>query len=273
MMHTLATSLTRRVSDDLRDTVAGCIGGMLSIAATNVKLHIGVPERRWFRIRKVSGTQSAIVSTDGKDVDVDIGELRFGERKDLLVEVEMSLAGYGDSFGQSPHGHERGQDTQGFNTATDAFFLSKVGLNPSALEDYQPSTFYEDEYDGMPDEVPLFEVRPPFLRKVASRRVLDPETDPRGGCMQVNASYRDPAAGKNISRVNQSPVLLTITVTPPPAPGSRTPAPPSAPEIVRRRIELLSSDMLARSLLHSAYSRTPFALLFFALLIFLGHFQ
>lgn len=147
-------------TDDLRDTLAGCIGGMLSIAATNVNLHISVPERRWFRIRKVAGTQSAIVASDGKDVDVNIGELRFGERKDLLVEVEMSLAGYGDQFGQSQH--ERGQDPQ-FNTATDAFFLSKVGLNPSALEDYQPSTFYEDEYDGMPDEVPLFEVRLPFL--------------------------------------------------------------------------------------------------------------
>ncbi|KAL8283746.1 hypothetical protein RQP46_005541 [Phenoliferia psychrophenolica] len=205
---------------DLRDTLAGCIGGMLSIAATNVNLHISVPERRWFRIRKVAGTQSAIVASDGKDVDVNIGELRYGERKDLLVEVEMSLAGYGDSFGQSFP--ERGQDSQ-FNTATDAFFLSKVGLNPSALEDYQPTSFYESEYDGMPDEVPLFE---------------------------ANASYRDPAAGKNISRVNQSPVLLTITVIPPTPHGARVPTQPSAPEIVRRRIELLSSDMLARSLLH-----------------------
>ncbi|KAK4702603.1 hypothetical protein P7C70_g3619, partial [Phenoliferia sp. Uapishka_3] len=219
--HTGGTYTFCREFYDLRDTLAGCIGGMLSIAATNVKLHISVPERRWFRIRKVAGTQSAIVSSDGKDVDVNIGELRFGERKDLLVEVEMSLAGYGDSFGQSMH--ERGQDTHNFNTATDAFFLSKVGLNPSALEDYQPSTFYEDEYDGMPDEVPLF---------------------------QADASYRDPAAGKNISHASQSPVLLTITVIPPTPHGARVPTQQSAPEIVRRRIELLSSDMLARSLLH-----------------------
>ncbi|KAM0756222.1 hypothetical protein T439DRAFT_282895 [Meredithblackwellia eburnea MCA 4105] len=206
---------------DLRDTLAGCVGGLLSIAVTNVKLHISVPERRWFRIRKVAGTQSAIVSSDGKDVDIDISELRFGERKDLLVEVEMTLAGYGDSFGQSYP--ERGPETQNISTATDAFFLSKVGLNPSALEEYQPSTFYEDEYDGMPDEVPVFE---------------------------VNAAYRDPAAAKNVTRLNQSPLLLTITVTPPNAPGTKPPAQNSTPEIVRRRIELLSSDMLARSLLH-----------------------
>lgn len=106
----------------------------------------------------MSGTPGAVVSSEGKDVDIDIGELRYGMKKDLLVEVEMSLAGYSDSFGQSKH--ERTEPPT-FSTATDAFFLSKVGLNPSALDEYQPANFYEDEYDGMPDEVPLFEVRIP----------------------------------------------------------------------------------------------------------------
>lgn len=139
--------------DDLRDALAGCIGGILSIAATNTRLHISVPERRWFRIRKVSGTPGAIVSTAGSDVDIDIGELRFGERKDLLVEVEMGFAGYGDNSGQK----ERHHDQPAFSTATDAFFLSK-GLSAASLDDYSPSNLYDDEYDSMPDEVPLFEV-------------------------------------------------------------------------------------------------------------------
>lgn len=71
----------------------------------------------------------------------------------------MSLAGYGygDSFGQSEHAQQQSMG-QAFSTATDAFFLSKVGLNPSALDEFQSSNFYDSEYDGMPDEVPLFEV-------------------------------------------------------------------------------------------------------------------
>jgi len=87
------------------------------------------------------------------------------------------------------------------------------------------SSFYEDEYDGMPDEVPVFE---------------------------VNAAYRDPAAGKTITRLRQPPCLLTITLTPPVTSGSRASPISSvsgAPEIIRRRIELLSADMIARALL------------------------
>ncbi|BGP36660.1 hypothetical protein JCM10449v2_000561 [Rhodotorula kratochvilovae] len=204
---------------DLRDALAGCIGGILSIAATNVRLHIKVPEKRWFRIRKVSGTPGAIVSKTGTDVDVEIGELRFGERKDLIVEVELSLG-----VGDGPQ-RERSESTAHipeFSTATDAFFLSKVGINPSTMDEYNASSnLMDDAYDDMPDEAPVFE---------------------------VNAAYRDPAAGKSISRLNHSPCLLTITINPPSS-FPRQPTPVSAPEIVRRRMELLVSDMLSRALL------------------------
>ncbi|GAA5977334.1 hypothetical protein JCM5350_002432 [Sporobolomyces pararoseus] len=203
---------------DLRDSLAGCVGGILSIAATNVRLHISVPEKRWFKIRKVSGTPGAIVSSSGADVDVEVGELRFGERKDLIVEVELSIGGYSDASQSRGREHPIAQEF----SATDAFFLAKAGINPSSLDEYDPNNLYEDEYDSMPDEVPLFE---------------------------VNAAYRDPAAGKSISRLNQSPCLLTITINPPSAaPRSQQP-PSSAPEIVRRRMELLVSDMLSRALL------------------------
>lgn len=134
--------------------MAGCVGGMLSIAATNVHLHISVPERRWFRIRKITGAnRSSVVSSDGKHADIRLNDLRFGERRDVLVEVEM--AAY--DGGASSYQEQRKEETQTFSTATDAF-LSKVGLDPATLADYQSSSFYDDEYDGMPDEVPLFEV-------------------------------------------------------------------------------------------------------------------
>ncbi|CEQ42106.1 SPOSA6832_03892, partial [Sporobolomyces salmonicolor] len=225
---------------DLRDALAGCIGGILSIAATNVRLHINVPEKRWFKIRKVSGTPGAIVSRTGADVDIEIGELRFGERKDLVVEVEMSLAGYGDGFGSSRQ--QELPDPPQFATATDAFFLAKAGINPSALDDYNSANLYDDEYDSMPDEVPLFEVN--------FAKVLLLSTLSLTCCvLQVNAAYRDPAAGKSISRLHHSPCLLTITVNPPASDPRQQQPPSSAPEIVRRRVELLVSDMLSRALL------------------------
>ncbi|GEM06161.1 rRNA-processing protein EFG1 [Rhodotorula toruloides] len=204
---------------DLRDALAGIVGGILSIAATNVRLHIKVPETRLFRIRKVSGTPGAIVSRTGSDVDIEVGELRFGERKDLIVEVEMSLGGFGDQPNEQRR--ERPQVPE-FSTSTDAFFLSKAGINPTALDEFSSAaSLYDEEYDAMPDEAPLFE---------------------------VNAAYRDPAAGKNVSRLNPTPVLLTITVNPPSS-QPRSQQPPAAPEIVRRRMELLISDMLSRALL------------------------
>lgn len=210
---------------DLRDAVAGIIGGVLSIAATSVKLHISVPENRLFRIRKVSGTPNAVVSSQGRDVDVEIGELRFGEKKEMLIEVEMALsnrnAGAGDHFLKPDEGGAGAFDeTRSFKqhkayaTATDEFFLNNVGLDPATLDDYQSSSFYDDEYDGMPEELPLFE---------------------------VNCAYRDPVLARNVARLGHTPTLLAITVCPPTAPGARQPTLVSDPSIVRRRMELFVS--------------------------------
>jgi hypothetical protein len=209
----------------LRDCLAGCIGGLLSISTTNLKLHLNVPERRWFRIRKVGGVPNAIVSSDGKDVDIELGELRYGEKREMLVEVEMCGArGSSPARDDEEHPFQTSLDSpqtkgkQSFATATDEFFLRSTGLNPLTLDD---ANFYEDEFDGLIDECPLFEVQ---------------------------ASFRDPMAGKLVSRLPY-PVLLTITVTPPPDEGNQEPPLVSDPAIVRRRMECLVADMLLRSLL------------------------
>ncbi|CDS01640.1 hypothetical protein, partial [Sporisorium scitamineum] len=76
----------------LRECIAGCLGSMMSVALTDVKVHIGVPQDNCFRIRKIAGLPGAIISSSGKDVDIDIGEIKFGEAKDLLVELELDLA-------------------------------------------------------------------------------------------------------------------------------------------------------------------------------------
>jgi hypothetical protein len=222
--------------------LAGVVGGVVSIAATSVRLHIAVLDQRSFRIRKVTGSPGAVVSKSGADVDIDLGELRFGDKRELLVEVEMELphkstrqAGdrVGLGLGLKPGSSSGGEGPSTISTATDEFFKTCVGLSGADLEEYGASDLYEDEYDSMPDEVPLFE---------------------------VNVAYRDPAAGKSVARLNNTPTLLTVTVKPP----SQSPAgvsvlgstmPSSAllvgsnVDITRRRLELLTSDMLSRALL------------------------
>ncbi|EEB98434.1 hypothetical protein MPER_02057, partial [Moniliophthora perniciosa FA553] len=71
---------------DLRDSIAGCIGGMMSIGLLNMKLHMKIVDGNRFRIRKVSGVFWLLMA---KTLTVDVGELRYGERKEMLIELEL----------------------------------------------------------------------------------------------------------------------------------------------------------------------------------------
>ncbi|GLB41906.1 putative pleckstrin homology domain containing protein [Lyophyllum shimeji] len=193
---------------DLRDCVAGCVGGMMSIGLLNMKLHMKVVDGHRFRIRKVSGGPSSIVASDGQNVDVDVGELRYGERKEILVELEL------DNTDMRKSAQSRNRDGRAMN-ATDQFVQS-MGLDALAIED---ADFTEGMMDRMIDEVPVIE---------------------------VDGSFFDPAASKNVTRLAH-PVLLTVTLLP----MSNAPRPQptvSDPVIVRRRMELLASDMITRAL-------------------------
>jgi len=212
---------------DLRDCVAGCVGGMMSIGLLNMKLHLKIVDSHRFRIRKVSGGPQSILSADGQNVDVDVGELRYGERKEMLIELELDNAdqqkllqqmqqqrGYGQS------GNGRGGNA-GMN-ATDQF-VQAMGLDALTIDD--APDFVDGMMDRMIDEVPVVE---------------------------VDGSFFDPSAGKNVSRLAH-PVLLTVTLLPMNTNGNgnsryNTPSPVSDPVIVRRRMELLASDMITRAL-------------------------
>jgi hypothetical protein len=194
---------------DLRDCVAGCIGGMMSIGLMNMKLHMKIVDSHRFRIRKVSGGPASILSSDGQNVDVDVGELRYGERKEMLLELELDNSDI--------HKNGSGRDPQGRAlNATDAFVQS-MGLESLTLGDADLS---DGMLDRMIDEVPVVE---------------------------VDGSFYDPATSKQVSRLAH-PVLLTVTVLPITIAPSRNPSGPSDPVIVRRRMELLASDMITRAL-------------------------
>ncbi|KAG5221131.1 Pleckstriny domain-containing protein [Salix suchowensis] len=197
---------------DLRDCIAGCVGGMMSIGLLNMKLHMKIVDGHRFRIRKVSGGPSSILSSDGQNVDVDVGELRYGERKEMLIELELDNT---DMHRMMNRG--RGSQGRALN-ATDQFVRS-MGLDALSIDD--SPDFADGMMDRMIDEVPVVE---------------------------VDGSFFDPQASKHVSRLAH-PVLLTITLLP--MTMSSSPKPPSTisdPVIVRRRMELLASDMITRAL-------------------------
>lgn len=206
---------------DLRDCIAGCVGGMMSIGLLNMKLHMKIVDGNRFRIRKVSGGPSSILASDGQNVDVDVGELRYGERKEMLIELELDNTDLQQKIAQS-RGHHGGRALN----ATDQFVKS-MGLDALSIDD--APDFADGMMDRMIDEVPVVE---------------------------VDGSFFDPAAGKNVSRLAH-PVLLTVTLLPPTGSAPRSPSSVSDPVIVRRRMELLASDMITRALVLVARRNFP----------------
>lgn len=183
----------------------------MSVGILNMKLHLKIVDGHRFRIRKVSGGPSAIVSSDGHDVDIEVGEVRYGERKEMLVELEL------DNSETRARNNNRAEHDRHLN-ATDVF-VQRMGLDSLSLED--SADFVDGMMDRMIDEVPVFE---------------------------ADGSFFDPAAVKHVSRLAH-PVLLTITLLP--AGGSRPRTPQqgmSDPVILRRRMELLASEMITRAL-------------------------
>lgn len=78
--HTNGTYTFVREWYHLRDSLAGIIGGLLSVAMTNMKLHLNCQEND-FRVIKVSGTSQAVISSHGKEVDMSFescGMARYG---------------------------------------------------------------------------------------------------------------------------------------------------------------------------------------------------
>lgn len=199
---------------DLRNCLAGCIGGMMSIGISNMKVHMKIVDGQRFRIRKISGGPAAILSSDGRDVDVEVGDLRYGERKEMLVELELDNS---DISMQSPISPASNGQPRTLN-ATDQF-NQRMGLDSLSIADLPDLA--DGMMDRMIDEVPVFE---------------------------VDGSFYDSTASKSINRLAH-PVLLTVTLLPNTGSRPRTPAANgSDPIIVRRRMELLASDMITRAL-------------------------
>lgn len=208
----------------------------MSIAMTNMKLHLSCQDND-FRVTKVSGTSQAIVSTNGKDVDIELRELRHGEKREILIELDMENSGserYSDESDESDralsrqqtinsngHSHSNGgnQAPNGGSLRRSPSTSNSLGLGMDTLSVTDSNALRDVVYeDALIDEIPVTE---------------------------VDCSFSDPMAGRSVARLAH-PVLLTIAIVPSSASPSATSADPT---IVRRRMELLASDMITRALL------------------------
>lgn len=222
----------------LRECVAGCIGALMSVALTDVRLHISVPSDNHFRVRKVTGCAGSILSSNGKDVDLDLGEMRFGECKELFVELELD---FGSLLMQNSLARRRQTALQSHyekGSATDDFMqrLGLQGLSIAADTDDRHNggggRYSPDDDVGSP---------PRFLDEVA--------------VLEVQCGCRDPGIGVGASRL-PDPCVLTIEIDSasrdPSADGNGAAGLATAladPVVTRRRLEILVSDMITRCLL------------------------
>ncbi|EOR00800.1 hypothetical protein E3P77_00920 [Wallemia ichthyophaga] len=225
--HTGGTYTFVKEWNQLRDCIAGAVGGLFSVAATNMKLHINVLDWPMIRVRKVSPSTSTIVSNEGNEVHVELGEIHYGEQRELLVEMDLI------------HPIKATIGSSGQNTKRLSRYSAQANVNSNiqdGLSGLSVGETMSDAYDDMIDEAALFE---------------------------VDASYHDPNVGRSVSRLVQ-PVLLTMTIYPNIQPDAHTTIGSSptlisqrlnailgSPDakVIRRRMELLSSDMITRALI------------------------
>lgn len=73
--------------DDIANAFGDCLGGLLSVAAQNVKLMVETPEN--VTIKQIHTKRKITVHAEGRRYEVDMGDLYAEEKRDLLVELTL----------------------------------------------------------------------------------------------------------------------------------------------------------------------------------------
>ncbi|CAD6505392.1 BgTH12-00883 [Blumeria graminis f. sp. triticale] len=190
----------------LRECLAGCLGAMQSTSHQNVKLKLRLPEGSPAKFVKISGALQITKRATGKDAEASLGDLRFGDKRDILVQLVI-------------HPDHNSQD--------------QLPQDPwesivSGLEALGGPLEKEDDRAMSIEEVPL---------------------------IQAELSWGDILRDGTMCH-SPRPSLLAITMLPAPKvqekkssswPNGNPPI-PSHQNVVQRRMELLTSDMLTRAL-------------------------
>jgi len=210
--------------DQLQECLMGCIGSLTSVALIDFKVHIGVPSDNHFRVRKISGPVGAGISSSGKDVDIEIGELYYGGVKEIFVELDL------DYNGLIPFIPE---------THTDGRALVR-GISTALVEEGSAT-------DDLLQRLGLRGIQGGAIREVAPGPMIEDVA-----VLEVDASYRDTSSARTPFQTPHPTVLtLAIDAT---SPDPLSEASPGAvavladPYVTRRRLEILVSEMISRSL-------------------------
>lgn len=71
----------------LRECAAGCLGALQSISHQNAKLRLKLPEGSPAKFVKISGALQTTKRATGRDAEATLGDLRFGDKRDILVQL------------------------------------------------------------------------------------------------------------------------------------------------------------------------------------------
>src|SRR5256714_859344 len=74
----------------LRECVAGCLGALQSTSHQNVRLKLKLPEGSPAKFVKISGALHITKRASGRDAEATIGDLRFGDKRDILVQLAIA---------------------------------------------------------------------------------------------------------------------------------------------------------------------------------------
>ncbi|KAL0472989.1 hypothetical protein QR685DRAFT_158426 [Neurospora intermedia] len=85
----------------LRECLAGCLGAMQSLSHQNVKLKLKLPEGSPAKLGKISGALQITKRATGRDAEANLGDLRFGDKRDVLVQLTIIP----DTSSEEPQSH------------------------------------------------------------------------------------------------------------------------------------------------------------------------
>ncbi|TYJ56141.1 hypothetical protein B9479_003127 [Cryptococcus floricola] len=139
----------------LRETLAGVVGGMMSVAMDNVKLHVSCVDND-FRVIKIVGPVGTVVVGAGKELDVELQELHYGQKREVMIELEVD----------NPEGRYSGEgssESWDRNASLRRAPSSNLGMDLLSVAD--------NAYEDAVDEVPVCEVDLAYRDPSVSRSV------------------------------------------------------------------------------------------------------
>lgn len=86
----------------LRECVAGCLGALQSTSHQNVKLKLRLPEGSPAKFVKISGALHTTKRSTGRDAEAALGDLRFGDKRDILVQLAIQPDNSSEHVPQDP---------------------------------------------------------------------------------------------------------------------------------------------------------------------------